>query len=74
MSRLAEQVGYASEVAFHKAFARERGVTPGAYRREHSRRRWGAENTAQVKSCRALLDAISNHTIRRSECEWLELG
>lgn len=31
---LAEQVGYHSEVAFHKAFTRERGVTPAVYRRE----------------------------------------
>jgi AraC-like DNA-binding protein len=35
LSAVAEQVGYESEVAFHKAFARERGVTPGAYRRRH---------------------------------------
>ncbi len=34
LSALAEEVGYRSEVAFHKAFTREQGVTPAVYRRD----------------------------------------
>jgi AraC-like DNA-binding protein len=34
MQEVAEQVGYTSEVAFSKAFKREWGKAPGAYRRE----------------------------------------
>ncbi|WNG41976.1 AraC family transcriptional regulator [Archangium violaceum] len=37
--QVAERVGYASEVAFHKAFKRWHGVGPGAYRREHGANR-----------------------------------
>lgn len=33
VARIAEQVGYESEAAFAKAFKREVGVSPGAYRR-----------------------------------------
>lgn len=40
LSALAAQVGYASDVAFHKAFTRERGITPGEYRQRH--RTWTA--------------------------------
>lgn len=35
LGQLAESVGYTSEVAFHKAFTRDRGVTPAEYRRAH---------------------------------------
>lgn len=33
LASIAEQVGYASESAFHKAFVRHNGMTPGDYRR-----------------------------------------
>jgi AraC-like DNA-binding protein len=36
LAELATLAGYESEAAFHKAFTRERGVTPGAYRRIHA--------------------------------------
>ena len=35
ISRIAQQVGYASEPAFFKAFFRQHGVTPLAYRKEN---------------------------------------
>lgn len=41
LAELAERVGYTSDVAFHKAFTRERGVTPAEYRK-----RQGARATA----------------------------
>jgi AraC-like DNA-binding protein len=34
IAEVAQRVGYASEVAFSKAFKRELGVAPGAYRRQ----------------------------------------
>lgn len=34
LSQVAEEVGYQAEAAFHKAFKRMMGVTPGAWRRE----------------------------------------
>ncbi|MFT3766862.1 MAG: AraC family transcriptional regulator [Minicystis sp.] len=36
LGELATRVGYASDVAFHKAFTRERGCTPAVYRRRHA--------------------------------------
>jgi AraC-like DNA-binding protein len=36
LSEIALRVGYESEAAFHKAFKREMGVSPGAYRRSLS--------------------------------------
>ncbi|QRK04373.1 AraC family transcriptional regulator [Archangium violaceum] len=39
--QIAERVGYASEVAFHKAFKRWHGVGPGAYRRAQGEDRGG---------------------------------
>ena len=36
LSTIAERVGYASDVAFHKAFKRHVGVGPGAFRRTAS--------------------------------------
>jgi AraC-like DNA-binding protein len=34
LGELAELSGYASDIAFHKAFARERGCTPASYRKQ----------------------------------------
>lgn len=39
LARIAERVGYQSEHAFNRAFKREVGVTPGAVRKEHMRRK-----------------------------------
>ena len=36
LASVARHVGYTSEFAFAKAFKREYGIAPGAYRREHS--------------------------------------
>jgi AraC-like DNA-binding protein len=36
LAAVARQVGYRSEFAFAKAFKREYGLAPGAYRREHT--------------------------------------
>ena len=34
LSRIAEQAGYSSEVALHKAFTRHFGLTPGKFRQQ----------------------------------------
>lgn len=34
LSRIAEQTGYSSEVALHKAFTRYFGLTPGKFRQQ----------------------------------------
>ncbi|MFK8843621.1 helix-turn-helix transcriptional regulator, partial [Escherichia coli] len=36
LARVAERVGYASEAAFHRAFRRAHGVTPGAFARDRT--------------------------------------
>jgi AraC-like DNA-binding protein len=41
MGEVAERVGYASELAFAKAFRRVMGTPPGAYARRHTRSRGG---------------------------------
>ncbi len=42
MAQVADRVGYASELAFAKAFRRLIGTPPGAYARRHAKLRSGA--------------------------------
>jgi AraC-like DNA-binding protein len=42
ISVVAQRVGYSSEFAFGKAFAREMGIAPGAYRRKYHEKRRSA--------------------------------
>ena len=43
VSRVADQVGYASEAAFSQAFKREYGVSPSVWRQQRTRETSTAE-------------------------------